>query len=324
MYYQKHFSGSAAATTGNLSLITTDRKSGTTLQATYGSLNRSKILCNAMASTLRDCGLDAKSAYEIGFENIPYVFLDYTKSNIGFYLYYAGTSTTASTSMLRCKIGYRTRTQTDSYIMGGTSSNYTFIEVAYGNSPFATQSYSAASEYEFAITVKGDTKSKFNIYIGTKAKPYAESYGKSNVNGHICIPVTRFLDLATNKEVWSVNCCSVTNGGDQIDTPNITTEWRTGFQPVKRDMSLTPAINSLASINVTTVYQILTQNNLMLQQDNFINLVPAYLLYPQFQIIDSYLYAGLPSNDEFYNINNEVYYRCGKVLVHCTTEVTPS
>ena len=160
MYYRKNYNGNVEAATASSVPYAKLNKGGAYTSNFRSSVNklRSKVIGDAIADTLQDCGLDAR------FDATScYLYLDYENTDAGFYITY-------ESSYLYCCAGYAAL----GYINASTSTASLYKSFSVNNtstSPFAQTSYLVASAYNFYVTVRGDTAGVFTIYIGSYSTP---------------------------------------------------------------------------------------------------------------------------------------------------------
>lgn len=157
MYYQKYFEGSVTADSGYTVQYcpvpgTKQASSQVAGNSGGGVLGKLTVVGNAIASTLADCGMDARYVPATG-----YLYFDYANSDIGMFLTSGGTTTTAR-NQFTIYDGYNS----GSYIAQMESRSITDMFNATGL---------VAADYKFCVTIRGDITSMFTIYVGKYSTP---------------------------------------------------------------------------------------------------------------------------------------------------------
>ena len=288
MYYSKYFEGSVeadTATTIYAPLLEGKGSSTTTIGTALGTLKAS-VVGNAIVSTLHDCGLTgARYAAENG-----YLYLDYDNSNIGFYL------GSYSSMAVRASIGFNgNRNSTRLYITGYSDTNsgrYINLSVMFSDKEMLT-----AADYKFCVTVRGDTKSMFTIYLGTYSSPTSIT----NVLGTFYFGVDKRNDDKVFGCYFNSNPgqCYIFNG--QTLLPYVF------FSITSEDPGTVSPTSKLTIVD----------NNVVLIED-YIPTVP-------FIAFDNiFIDPGFGKSGQFYEIDGEVYFCYTPYFIKCTTPVTPT
>lgn len=185
MYYQKYFSGSVDATTTTTQYYMGLDKIATSTSCRSGHIkNRSDVIGNAIASTLKDVGYP--NAYWDSTSG--YIFFDKTNSRTGFYLSVQSSTLYISIGFVSSSYQY-IATPTSGYGYAGITWN------SYNSSPFYSTGQTA-SDYKFYITIKGEPKGVMSISIGTYNSPSSEySY----------LHIFRGTDKRNNSDVLGFN-----------------------------------------------------------------------------------------------------------------------
>lgn len=159
MYYSKYFEGSVEAESASMIYCpVAGTKEVSSTQIRSSAKKRLSVLGNAIASTLRDCGLDARYVTDTG-----YLYFDYENSDIGIFL----TAYSNSAAYLGVYPGNNNNgvIQQGSYMLANQFNNVGFSDYSIN-----TEVY-----YKFCVTVIGDTSSMFTIYIGEYTSPTSTS-----------------------------------------------------------------------------------------------------------------------------------------------------
>lgn len=290
MYYSKYFEGSvpaiSAAETINQTPI--DREQGTTSTAYKSSTSnklKNYIVGEAIASTLRDCGLDARYDMDTG-----YIYFDYVNSNIGIHCFIDG-------SYIRFTYSYVKEDGSLDYIQGastsssGESTRYSRTDV------FSETSLISAADYKICITVCGDTSSMFTIYFGTYSNPTSIS----NVIGTFYMGVDKHLDVPVFGEYFS------------YPTSNLFCVYSNTLIPIKYTTS-----TSQSPISISPASNLSLFNNIVVLIEQYIPTVPMIAFEGVF------INPGLDTSGKFYEIDGEIYYTRSNYCIKCTTQVTPT
>ena len=285
MYYKKHFQGSVESETASTYLYkidsTTKQASSTKLYSNAGYGNRQRIIGNALASTLKDCGLN-NAYYD---ETAGYLFFDKTNCNNGIYIY-----------IITNNIVF--------YFGGKLPSSSDTLVGYYGSSSASTSTYnpfsstSGAGNYNFYVTVKGDTQSVFTVSIGKYSEPSSER----NIKLLFC----KANNVTNNESYWGFSCLF----GSVSNTPQ--------FYLV--DTSSVPTGLPMYSSSTST-YVLIDSTCLTMSDEQYI--IPAYFNYPIISLPNVY-FCNFSVDDSFYEIDGDIYYKYNNILIKCTTIPTPS
>lgn len=279
MFYKKYFEGTVEAGAGTTINYALRNKAGKGT-GSVGTANpkRNKVIGDAIVSTLRDCGLNAY--YD---ETCSYVYLDYNNSDEGFYVM------CTSSSVVQVLMGYYPSTATNEMIMC-TSMTGMYAQMPSGYTPFETASYTAASNYKFYVTIKGDTAGSFVMYVGQYTNPSNTGLG---------ITIHRATDKRYGKGVW----------GFYFSSPFSTSIFW------EYEESLIGVIETSSRPNSMTVPSRLTM------LDQWVSLIEDYAMYGFIVFNNTYIDPGFATTDKYYEIDGDVYYCYTPYLVKCVTEI---
>ena len=287
MYYRKYFSGTVDA--GTATAIKWKIKGGgvtTTNVSSSSSPTRCNVIGEAIASTLRDCGLDAQ--YD---ETYSYVYFDKKNTEFGLYVAY-------ESSYVYLYPGWCATERTDNAIL--TRSNGAYYSRQSNSSayvPFITASYLAASDYKFYVTVRGDTEGMFTLYIGSYSTPTAMT--TSVLMGTFY----RGTDKRNNRKLW---------GFYMSNQPTTGIYWiyADTLLPVVGASSSTPYEPSAAT-PVTRLYMI----------NEWVVLTEMYMQYGFIVMDNTYIDPGFNTSGTFYEVDGEMYFCYTPFFVKCITPV---
>lgn len=285
MYYSKYFEGSVEASTAATIYAPLYGREGSSSQIISSDAGKLKpsVVGNAIVTTLKECGLTGARYVE----DNGYLYFDYENSDIGFYLCWYSTS-------LAVHVGYKDKNYGHDYIDGYNDTNgdrYDDVSVVFNNAGKLT-----ASNYKFCVTVKGDTKSMFTIYLGTYNSPTA-----------LHILGTFYF------------------GKDKRDDSDVL-GCRYGYNPtitfmVLNAVTLLPCVFFNTTSGTPGTADVATRLSLV---DNWIVLIEQYMpTLPFIAFDDIYIDPGFNVYGQFYEIDGEIYYCYTPFMIKCTTEVTP-
>lgn len=295
MYYSKFFEGHVGAETGNYQYYPNVDKTISSISIYYKApIKKLTIIGNAVANTLRDCGLtNAKYIPKSG-----YLYLDYVNSNAGFFICtYANNQNSYS-------------------VYNGYNNNgiiraidYHFANnYQYNTSPFNCTGEGTFTEgdYKFCVTVKGDTSSTFLIYLGTYNNPTKEdtclginNFGIDKRNDNVVFSHYKYINSDTQiflctREIDMMAMCY--HGSEKIPSE----------------------IHTANSLSIDSSY--LRYSG----EDAYVVLIEQYFTSMGYIGLDkTYINPGLVTN-KFYEIDGHIYYIVTNLCVQCTTQVNPT
>lgn len=337
MYYSKYFEGSIPAQTSLVGCIhiTDEGELGSGLvgeNSNRVNIDATNVIGQALASTLQDCGLDAEYDHIVdGSSHSFYLYFDKQNSNFGVYLLFG--------YYQNIFLGYRTSTSATNIIssnqdnvLPGASPGYYYnrsivpyaVDSNTNISPFkvsgSASSGKAACNYKFCVTVKGEPTSSLRICIGRYDDPSYESY-------QLGFSISFGKDVYTDEDIYMFSPSSVNN------VSNVTASSELNTYGVILDSDLVPYLYRTTNASVSdtpgsTSLPLMNQvgPSSLIYGENTIQTLcsPFSRAFPTVSINNAYQRLYDLAFDRFYNIDNNVYYTNGSMLVKCTSEVTPT
>lgn len=295
MYYSRYFEGNVGADsyTDIYAPSVTDKTLTTAEVSGCGIKLRMSVIGDAIADTLKDCGLDAKYNVDAG-----YLYLDYDNSNIGFYIIPYG----SGNSGLKFNEGFNNSSSSGIYGYN-TQSGGNGITYSWRYSPFKTDTYNTAIDYKFCVTVRGDTKNMFTIYLGQYSNPTALTstigtfyFGK---------------DKSDDSDLFGYYMGA--NPGSNVHWIYVS--------------NLLPAVydgSSKTSPLLLVAATKLTMPSIQYNDKVYVVLIEQYMTNAAFIAMDDvYIDPGFNDSGQFYEIDGETYFCYTPYFIKCTTEVTP-
>lgn len=277
MNYRKYFSGTVdATTTTNRYYMGVDKVATGTSIASGHIKNRTDVIGNALVSTFQDIGYP--NAYWDSTSG--YFFVDKTNSNCGLYLSFTGSTFSRG-------LGFD---------FGGTYLNrktFTTISLGTSNNPFSNTGNSAAS-YAFYITVIGEPKGTFAVFIG--------AYTSHAYTGGITFVLSMGTDKRDDSAVFCYNQ-EFTNLQDMF---------------VMKYSNARPISNAITDAEFVT-YTFLTRTTTLTVIDELIVLVP--IIFDVGFVILNNTYVKPNISNGWYEIDGDMYYVNNYYMTKCITEI---
>ena len=293
MYYSRYFEGHVEETTASKIIYPLrEGKGSSTTQFSYNTNKlKNAVIGNAIASTLRDCGLDARYVADNG-----YLYFDYENSNIGIFINSYASSTYYGQIAVNCGYGKTTY----DYIYGAGLIAGSGVFISYINDVFSlsnnssTANYLKATDYRFCVTIIGDTSSMFSIYLGVYSDPTALTYS-----------IGKFLfgkDKRDDSDVFGFYI-----GESSKPWVNLISKDTLLLMDGTDDISYYTPASRLT----------LVDNNVVLIEQYFPTL-------PYIAMDNVFIDPGFNTSNKFYEIDGEIYMCSTPHFIKCTTPVIPT
>jgi hypothetical protein len=329
MYYRKYFEGTVHAwTDGDLPNWkfrvrgdkTADSERDLQFDSEFRSINqyRSNIIGNALASTLRDCGFDA--VYSKG-----YLYLDYSNSDVGIYVYYMAYSTGGG--FITALPGQDNVDEND-IVVGSYNSNtqwYSSNPAGYG---IFKNGRNDESAYRCAITVKGETTGFVRISISSFNNLINE-----DISGNV-LYISRFVDTRNNKNVWGLHRGSGSNSNYEFGSSNypgqICPIYEDNLLPVYWSKRASGSLNIYYPDGEILPYITTAYNDKLLTQEHrsgtIYTLIDIFLNShsPFIKGKNIFIKIGDLTSKQFYDFDGDIYYIENCACTKCVTQVVPT
>lgn len=277
MNYRKYFSGTVdATTTTNRYYMGVDKVATGTFIASGHIKNRTDVIGNALVSTFQDIGYP--NAYWDSTSG--YFFVDKTNSNCGLYLSFTG-------GYFSRDLGFDVG---DTYLQRKT---FTATSLITSNNPFSNTGNSAAS-YAFYITVYGEPKGTFAVFIG--------AYTSHAFTGGI----TFVLSMGTDKRDDSAVFCF------QETLTNLHAMFVMTYSNAR-------PISNATTATAFVAYSFLTHTTTLIVIDELIVLVP--IIFDVGFVILNNTYVKPDISNGWYEIDGDMYYVNDYFMTKCITEI---